>query len=102
MSEIKLELRKYLKHFKNKKRYQIKDVKEINKILNSEEYFEFINKVYEYHNLKKNFKPHTIEGRLCLQCYSEANRTINSFWEQLLGSELNKELQSDIKLKLKC
>ena len=101
MIEIKLELRKYLIHFKNKKKYQIKDVNGINKILNSNEYFEFINKIYEYHNLKNNFKPQALEGRLCLQCYSEVDRMINSFWEKLLGPELNKEFQSKLKLKLK-
>lgn len=81
MSEIKLELIKDLKHFKNKKRYQIKDVKEINKILNSKEYFKFINKGHEYHNLKNNFKPQTVDDRLFLQCNSEVNSMIISFWE---------------------
>jgi hypothetical protein len=77
-------------------------VKEINKILNSKEYFEFIDKLYDYHNLKNNNNCQSEEIRLCLQCYSEVDRTINFFWEQLLGPELHKKFQSNLKSKLKC
>ena len=101
ISEIKQELKKYINYFKNKKKYQINDLDEINKILNSKEYFELINKIYDHQNSKCHSNPHSVEDRLCFHCYDETDRVINYFWEQLLGTELNREFMSNLKLKLK-
>ena len=101
ISEIKYELKKYINYFKNKKKYQVNNLDEIDKILNSKEYFELINKIYNHQNSKYDSNSHSMEGRLCLHCYDEADRFINYFWEQLLGTELNREFLSNIKLKLK-
>jgi len=87
----------YVNNFKKRKKFQIFNISDIQKILNSVEYSKFINDVYKYYNDLARSK----ETRLNLQFYNLAGQTIDRFWELLLGSELNEKFQSRLKAKLK-
>ena len=96
MSNDIFDLEHHVALFKKKKKFQINHLSEIDKILNSIEYSNFINKVYEF------FNKHVprVDGRLALKYYSDANNIIDQFWNLLLGNDLNKEFISDIQSKL--
>jgi len=74
----------FVMYFKNKKKYRIDKKEDLNKILLSEKYNEFINILYNYYNLKK--QPNT-KLRLSPQCYIDVNKKINYFWEQLIETK---------------
>lgn len=98
MSYVKYEIEKYVNYFKKKRKFKISNIEEINRILNSQKYYDFINKVYSYYNLKAQSKENI---RLCPQYYIDVNKIIDYFWELLLGNKLYNEFKSSLKLKLK-
>ncbi|MBD3199251.1 MAG: hypothetical protein GF316_04480 [Candidatus Lokiarchaeota archaeon] len=99
MKNIQEEMDKYITYFKKKKRFEFGDKEEINKILNSEKYFEFIDTVYNYYNSQINPDAQSKE-RLAIQCYLDADETINSFWIRLLGNNINDEIKNHLKITI--
>lgn len=95
MDEIKVDIEKFVNYFKNKRRFRIDNVEQIDKILTSQKYLDFINTIYSYYNSKVGA---TDNYRLSPLCYLDADRAINYFWEFLLVSDLNKKLKSKLKL----
>ncbi len=97
MIDIKVEIGKYVNYFE-KKNIQERGIKGIQELLNSREYSNFINTVYDYYNSKVK----SINGfRLDPRCYVDAKRTIDQFWDLLLDDELKTEFISNLKKKLK-
>ncbi len=98
MIEIESVLGKYVNYFLENKKFQMNNINQINKILNSKEYGNFIDVVYNYYNSKLKSNDNY---RLNPQFYIDANRTIDQFWDLLLDEELNTEFKSNLKTKLK-
>ena len=90
------DLEQHVAIFRNKKKFQINQLSEIDKILNSIEYSRFINSVYNFFNKQVP----TAEGRLALKYYSDADIIIDQFWNCLLGNEFNNKFKSGIQSKL--
>ncbi len=78
------EIESYVEFFKKKRKFQISSVKGIKNILNSQEYDDFIEKLYKHHNSKVQLKENI---RLSPKCYHEVNQKIDYFWELLLGNK---------------
>ena len=97
MEEIINEIEKYVNYFK-KEKLQVNNREDINKILNSQKYFDFIEFVYNHYNSKIQSKKNI---RLCPQCYFDADRTIDYFWELLIDEKLIIEFKSKSKTILK-
>ena len=98
MIEIESVLGKYVNYFLENKNFQMHNIDQINKILNSKEYGNFIDVVYNYYNSKLKSNDNY---RLNPQFYIDADRTIDQFWDLLLDEELNTEFKSNLKTKLK-
>ena len=90
------DLEQHVALFRKKKKFQINQLSEIDKILNSIEYSRFINDVYKFFNKQVP----NVEGRLALKYYSDADIIIDQFWDCLLGAELNNKFRSGIQSKL--
>jgi len=98
MLEIENKLRKYVDYFLKSKKFRVNNIDKINEIINSKEYGNFINSVYNYYNSK--LKPQN-NSRLNPQFYIDANRTIDQFWDLLLDEKLKNEYKANLKKKLK-
>ncbi len=98
MIEIESVLGKYVNYFLEKKNFQMNNINQINKILNSKEYGNFIYVVYNYYNSKLKSNDNY---RLNPHFYIDADRTIDRFWDLLLDEELSTEFNSNLKTKLK-
>ena len=90
------DLEQHVAIFKKKKKFQINNLSEIDKILNSTEYSRFINSVYNFFN---KLVP-KVDGRLALKYYSDADVIIDQFWNRVLGNELNNKYKSRIHSRL--
>lgn len=88
-----------IEHYVSKFRSGLKkfDQEEINKILTSDDYFKFINTVYDYFNEQIPSKNNGGE-RLSIECYIDAEQAINDFWLELLGKNANDSLKSYLKI----
>jgi hypothetical protein len=86
MNELDEEIRKYVKYFRKKRDLDSLNTEEINKVLISEKYFEFIDNVYKYFNHKNGVGTEASKERLAIECYLDADEAINQFWSKLLGS----------------
>jgi len=91
------DLENYLHNFKKKKKFQISNISDVHKILDSFEYSQFINDVYKYYNDLAQ----SSEIRLELQFYNQAGIIIDNFWKLLLGDDLNNKFNRLLKTKLK-
>ena len=97
MSDImKFDIELYVNQFK-KKKFIIKHLIDIEKIITSFEYSKFINSVYNFFNSK-------VEGsevRLNAKHYNGAGEIIDRFWKLLLNNDSIATYQSNLKIKLK-
>jgi hypothetical protein len=97
MSDImKFDIELYVNQFK-KKKFIIKHLIDIEKIITSFEYSKFINSVYNFFNSK-------VEGsevRLNAKHYNGAGEIIDRFWKLLLNNDSITTYQSNLKIKLK-
>ena len=84
-----------MKYFREN--YDTEEKSEIDKILTSEKYADFIEMVYNYHNSKVQKEP-SDKTRLCLRCYQDADRTINYFWSQLLRNKPERKTISPLEI----
>ena len=97
MSDIvKFDIDLYVNQFKNKK-FLIKHLIDVEKIIISFEYSKFINSVYNFFNSKVEGS----EERLNAKHYNDAGEIIDSFWKLLLNNETIATYQSNMKIKLK-
>jgi len=92
----KFDIELYVNQFKNKK-FLIKHLIDIEKIIISFEYSKFINSVYNFFNSKVEGS----EERLNAKHYNDAGEIIDSFWKLLLNNETIATYQSNMKIKLK-
>ncbi len=93
------EVEKFVKKFKKKIDFEVDLKTQMNKILISKKYNDFINLVYDYYNSKveKEFSGEVPKNeRLHIQCYADVDKTINYFWELLLGKKVLKKFHSNI------
>jgi len=97
MKDLEKEIEKYVIYFKKKRDLDTLNSEEINKILISQRYFEFIDNVYDYFNSKKGMDKENNNERLAIECYLDADEAINQFWKKLLG---RKNLTDSIRTKL--
>ncbi|MBY9005355.1 MAG: hypothetical protein KGD63_01200 [Candidatus Lokiarchaeota archaeon] len=93
MSHIKEEIERYVNYFKRKKKYKFTNKEEIDQVLTSDKYLEFVNTVYNFYNTLKSLDTPS-EERLSIQCYFEVDQAINSFWNQLLGKKFSEKVNS--------
>jgi len=98
MSDIDNQIEKYVKHFQKKTNLDSIKKEEIDKVLISDKYFEFIDNVYNYFNSKKGSKKHENKERLAIECYLDADEAITHFWKELLGTNLTEEIRSHLKI----
>jgi hypothetical protein len=97
MSDImKFDVELYVNQFKNKK-FLIKHLIDIEKIIVSFEYSKFINSVYNFFNSKVECS----EERLNAKYYNDAGEIIDRFWKLLLSNDSIANYQSNMKIKLK-
>ncbi len=97
LSHIKEEIERYVDYFIKKKRYKFINTEEIDQVLTSNKYLEFVDTVYNFYNTQRS--PNIpIEERLSIQCYFEADQAINSFWKRLLGDKFNNKIKSKLNL----
>lgn len=85
MKDLEKEIEKYVIYFKKKRNLDTLNTEEVNKVLISQKYFEFIDNVYEYFNSKKGLDKENNNERLAIECYLDADEAINHFWKKLLG-----------------
>jgi len=78
------ETESYVEFFKKKRKFQISSIEGIKNILNSQKYYDFIEKLYKHYNSKVQLKENI---RLSPKCYHEVNQNIDYFWELLLGNK---------------
>ena len=78
------EIESYVEFFKKKRKFQISSIEGIKNILNSQKYYDFIEKLYNYYNTKVQLKENI---RLSPKCYHEVNQRIDYFWESLLDNK---------------
>lgn len=76
----------YVTHFKKQQKGSI----EVYSILNSKQYSEFINKVYQYYNKIIHYEGN---ARLSPKCYIDADKAIDYFWELLMGTRQPTEIE---------
>ena len=93
---MKFDVELYVNQFKNKK-FLIKHLIDIEKIIFSFEYSKFINSVYKFFNSKVEGS----EGRLNAKYYNDAGEIIDHFWKLLLSNDSIATYQSNLKIKLK-
>ena len=86
---------KFVNYFKRKKKFIIEEIEEINNIINSQKYYDFINEIYNYYNSKVKSNS---QIRLSPQCYTDAGQTIDYFWDLLLGHKLNNKFKAELKI----
>ncbi len=79
---MKFDLELYVSQFKNKK-FLIKHLIDIEKIIVSFEYSKFINSVYNFFNSKLEGS----EDRLNAKNYNDAGEIIDHFWKLLLNND---------------
>jgi uncharacterized radical SAM superfamily Fe-S cluster-containing enzyme len=79
----------YVKYFKKKTKRNL----EVTMILNSEKYTDLINKIYQYYNKQSQFSG---DARLSPDCYMDADKAIDYFWEILLGTKLPEHLKFNL------
>lgn len=97
MSDIKEEIEKYVNYFKKKRKYNFNNKDDIDQVLTSDKYFEFVDTVYGFYN--SQLCPNTpSQERLSLECYFEADQAIDLFWHRLLGKKFSEKVKSRIKL----
>jgi hypothetical protein len=97
--QVPEELEKYVAYFKKKTDLSDLDIDNINKILNSDKYSEFIDFVYDYYNSKVSPNNPNKE-RLSIECYLDVDGTINNFWHMLLGVEQYEKFKSKLGIKI--
>lgn len=97
--QVNEELEKYVAYFKKKTDLSDLDTDNINKILNSDKYSEFIDFVYDYYNSKIS-PSNTNKERLSIQCYLDVDGAINSFWHMLLGIDQYEKFKSKLGIKI--
>lgn len=95
MANLEEEIQKYLSYFKKKLYYFNQE--EIDQILISDNYFKFINTVYDYFN-SQVASNNTGKQRLNIECYIDADEVINKFWLDLLGNKINDSIKSYLKI----
>jgi hypothetical protein len=93
---MKFDVELYVNQFKNKK-FLIKHLIDIEKIIVSFEYSKFINSVYNFFNSKVEGS----EERLNAKYYNDAGEIIDRFWKLLLSNDSIANYQSNMKIKLK-
>jgi len=93
---MKFDVELYVKQFRNKK-FLIKHLIDIERIIVSFEYSKFINSVYNFFNSKVEGS----EERLNVTHYNDTGEIIDHFWKLLLNSESIATYQSNLKIKLK-
>jgi hypothetical protein len=93
---MKFDIELYVNKFKNKK-FLIKHLIDIEKIIISFEYSKFINSVYNFFNSKVEGS----EERLNSKLYNDAGKIIDSFWKLLLNNDSIATYRSNLKIKLK-
>jgi len=96
MDEFNENVQQFIKYFRKKAHFSEDNLEEVNKILSSDKYSEFIDSVYKHFN--KQLKPG--EGRLAIQNYLEADEIITSFWDELLGENMSEAYRAHLKNKL--
>lgn len=97
MSDImKFDVELYVNQFRNKK-FLIKHLIDIERIIISFEYSKFINSVYNFFNSKVEGS----EERLNAKNYNGAGEIIDRFWKLLLNNDSFATYQSNLKIKLK-
>ena len=57
----------------------------------------FIVRVYNFYNTQKCLNTPT-EERLSIQCYFDADQTISSFWNRLLGKKFSEKVKSRLNI----
>lgn len=97
MQDIKDEIEKYVSYFVKKKKLKFNSKKEIDQVLTSQKYFEFVDKVYNFYNsqISTNVDP---KERLSIECYYDVDQAINSFWNRLLGNKFSEKIKTILKL----
>jgi len=90
-------LNHYIHIFKKKKKFDLKNIEDVENIINSEEYLDFINAVYKF----SNSKTRSDNERLQIRSYSNADEIINQFLELILGKELYHNYTSHLQSKLR-
>ena len=93
---MKFDIELHVNQFRNKK-FLIKHLIDIEKIIVSFEYSKFINSVYNFFNSQ-------VEGsevRLNANHYNGAGEIIDHFWKLLLNNDSIASYQSHLKVKLK-
>lgn len=104
MEDIKPDIVRFIDFFKHEKKLSgnhIEEcIEEINQILISHKYLDFINYIYDYYN-SRIMPINKCKMRLLPQCYTDADNAIEHFWDLLLGKDLNNEYKSLLKIKLK-
>jgi len=95
MINLNEEIQKYISYFK-KKLYSFNQ-EEIDQILTSNKYFQFINTIYDYFN-SKVVSNNSGKERLNIECYLDADEVINKFWLDLLGNKINDSIKSYLKI----
>ena len=93
---MKFDIELYANQFRNKK-FLIKHLIDIEKIIISFEYSKFINSVYNFINSKVEGS----EERLNAKHYNDAGGIIDRFWKLLLNNDSIATYQSNLKKKLK-
>jgi hypothetical protein len=96
MDELNENIQQFIKYFRKKANFSEDNLEEVNKILTSDKYSEFIDSVYKHFN--KKLKPG--EGRLAIQYYLDADEIITSFWDELLGENMSEAYRTYLKNKL--
>ena len=94
---IAFNLEHYISQFRKKKKFQLNSIDSINSLLNSKEYSDFIENLYNFYDSSSN----TSEERLNIQYYSDVENIIDQFWELLLGNDLNNKFKSHLETKLR-
>jgi len=97
LQDIKDEIEKYVSYFVKKKKLKFNSKKEIDQVLTSQKYFEFVDKVYNFYNsqISTNVDP---KERLSIECYYDVDQAINSFWNRLLGNKFSEKIKTILKL----
>ncbi|MEJ2251789.1 MAG: hypothetical protein P8Y97_19295 [Candidatus Lokiarchaeota archaeon] len=99
MDELDEQIDKFVRYFKRKTNLDRYNLEEIDKILTSDKYSEFIDSIYKYYNNKAE-NPPNYDGRLSIQHYMEVDHVINTFWDLLLGEHMNEKYRMHLKTKL--
>jgi hypothetical protein len=74
------EIESYIEFFKKKRKFM--GIEGIINILNSQEYYDFIEKLSKHYNLKVHLNDNI---QLSPKCYLDVTQVVDNFWESLLG-----------------